>query len=119
MNNKTIKQKAIRHGEILVLPIDELPSNVEQVYEGNEYVVGHSETGHHHLAIGTKNALTVFKPMGGDSPDIFLRVNKTSKVEHQKSFDTHETKTLHEGLYLVRPKTEYDPWAKLIRQVQD
>lgn len=120
MDNKTLQKKMIRHGEILILPVDALPENLEQIFEGKEYIVGHSETGHHHLAVGTAtDALTVFKPIGADASNIYLRVNSVAKVEHQKTFDRHETKTLHEGVYLVRPKNEYDPFAKLVRRVQD
>lgn len=113
-----IEQNAIRHGEVLLLPVDSMP-DVEQVYEGNKWIVGHSETHHHHVAIGSGKALTVFKPVGADTTDIYLRVNKQSRLEHLKTFDKHETKTLNEGLYLVRPKNEFDPFVDLIRQVRD
>lgn len=116
MDNTTFEQKAIRHGEILLIPIDELPKNIEQVFEGKEFIVGHSETGHHHVAVGD---VTAFRPLGADSKDVYLRVNRDSIVEHRKTFDKHETKTLFEGLYLCRPKTEYDPFDKLIREVRD
>lgn len=116
MNKQTINSNAIRHGEILILPVDKLPENVEEIFSGNEYIVGHSETGHHHVAVAN---VTVYRPVGGDSTDIYLRANKPGVIEHQKSFDKHETKTLNPGLYLVRPKNEYDPFAKLIRQVRD
>jgi hypothetical protein len=120
MDKKTIQKNMVRHGEVLLIPVDELPENVEQIFEGAKYIVAHSETGHNHVAIGTaKNAFTVYKPIGADSQDIYLRVNSVSKLEHQKTFDRHDTKTLNEGVYLVRPKTEYDPFEKLIRQVQD
>src|SRR5688572_20688762 len=120
MNNKTRQQKMVRHGEILLVPVDRLPKNIEQIYEGDEFIVGHSETGHHHVAVGTvKNALAVFKPTGADTQDLYLRVNSTARLEHLKTFDKHETKTLEEGVYLVRPKNEYDPFAKLVQRVRD
>lgn len=116
MKNKDYQTRMIRHGEMLLIPVDELPENVEQVFEGKDYIVAHSETGHHHVAVGN---VTVFKPIGADSTDIYLRANKESVIEHRKAFDKHETKTIHEGLYLCRPKSEYDPFAKIIRQVRD
>ena len=120
MKNKTLQEQMVRHGEILIVPIDKLPSNVEEVFSGKQYIVGHSETGHHHIAVGARtDALTVFKPIGADTTDIYLRVNSVAKLKHQKTFDRHETKTLHEGVYLVRGKNEYDPFAKLVRRVQD
>lgn len=119
MKKTEIETNAIRHGEVLLIPVDAMPE-VQQIFEGKKYIVGHSETGHHHVAVGTKaKALTVFKPIGADTQDLYLRVNSTSKLEHVKTFDAHETKMLNEGLYLVRPKNEYDPFAKLVRRVQD
>lgn len=120
MRNKDYQNKMFRHGEILAIPIDKLPENVEQVFEGKEYVLAHSETGHNHVAVGTvPNAFTVYKPVGADSPDLYLKVSASSKVEHKKTHDRHKDIDLPEGIYLVRPKTEYDPFAKMIQQVRD
>jgi len=105
----------IRHGEMLLIPVDEMPE-VEQIFKGKQYIVAHSETGHHHIAVGD---LTVFRPIGADTTDIYLRANKESVIEHRKSFDKHETKTILPGLYLCRAKTEYDPFAKMIQKVRD
>lgn len=105
----------IQHGELLLIPITELP-DAQEVYSGNEYVVGHSETGHHHLAVGD---VTVYKPMGADTSDLFLKVNDVSKIVHQKTFDRHKDIEIPVGLYIVRPKQEYDLFADLMRQVRD
>lgn len=120
MKNKDYKTRMIRHGEMLLIPVDTLPENVEQVFEGREYIVAHSETGHHHVAVAeAPSGLTIFKPIGADSPDIYMKVSAPSKIEHRKTFDQHETKGIAEGIYLCRPKTEYDPFMKLIQQVRD
>jgi hypothetical protein len=113
MTNEEFQKKAIRHGEAMLLPIDELPSGLTEIYDGREFVVAHSETGHHHMAVG---AVTAFKNAEGN---LFLRVNKPSKIEHKKEFDRHETKTLFPGLYTVVLKREYDYFAKVIREVRD
>lgn len=120
MTNEDYQKRMLRHGELLLLPLEELPEGVEQVSQGQSYIVGHSETGHHHIAVAErKDALTVYKPVGADSQDIYLRVSAPSKVEHKKTHDKHETIDLPEGVYLVRPKTEYDPFMKLIQAVRD
>ena len=118
MNN--FAKKAIRHGEVVIVPIDVLPTGIEQVYAGKEYIIGHSETGHHHVAVADSlNALTVFRPVGADDGTLFLRVTKDSRVEHRKSFDQHETKTLLRGLYQITIKRNYDYFAKRLEQVRD
>lgn len=120
MNNKTLQNKMLRHGELLFVPLAELPTNLEQVYQGKQYIVGHSETGHHHFAVGTlPDAITVYKPVGADSQDLYLRISSPSKVEHKKTHDRHKDIDLPEGVYLVRGKTEYDPFRKIIQAVQD
>ncbi|MGH9820254.1 MAG: hypothetical protein ACRD43_08800, partial [Pyrinomonadaceae bacterium] len=81
----------IRHGEMLFIPVDALPEGFIESFTGKKYIVGHSETGHHHIAVGTAKALTVYTPIGGDSQDIYLRVNSVSKLEHLKTTEKHET----------------------------
>jgi hypothetical protein len=113
MTNEEFAKRSLRHGECLLLPIDELPQDAQEVFKGKQFIVAESETHHHHLAIGD---VTVFKNAEGN---LFLRVNKRSKIEHKKEFDRHETKTLFPGLYTVVLKREYDYFAKVIREVRD
>lgn len=109
----------VQHGEVLLVPVESVPEGFIQAFEGKEYIVGHSETGHHHTAVA-ELPMTVYKPIGADSDDIYLRVQKGGgKVLHQKAFDVHETKTLNQGVYLVRPKTEFDLFANIQRKVVD
>lgn len=39
--------KPIQHGEILLQPVDQLPKG--KVEKHTSFIVGHSETGHHHV----------------------------------------------------------------------
>lgn len=116
MKNETFKKKAIRHGEVMITPIDELPAGVEEVFSGRRRVIGHSETGHHHVAVGD---ITIFRPVGADDSTLFMRVNRDSVVEHRKTFDKHETKPLLKGLYTVTIKKAYDYFAKRMEAVRD
>lgn len=120
MKNATFKQKAIRHGEVMITPIDKMPDGLEQISDGKSYIVGHSETGHHHVAVaGVGGSITMFRPVGADDSTLFMRVSKDSKIEHRKSHDQHETKTLFKGLYTVTIKKAYDYFAKAMTKVQD
>lgn len=120
MNNKTFENKAIRHGEVIVTPVDALPEGIEQISEGGQAVIGHSETGHHHLAVaGIGGTITMFRPVGADDSTLYMRVSKDSTVEHKKSFDRHETKTLFKGLYQITIKRAYDYFAKRLEAVRD
>lgn len=114
MNKKEIQKRAIRHGECLILPVKKLPKNAKEVYKGTEYTVAHSETGHHHVAVGELSVLTV-----PNNPNLYLNVTADSLVKHLKAFDKHETKTLFKGIYEVRKKSEFDPFLSLLREVRD
>ena len=116
MNNKEFQKRAIRHGEISLIPIDELPGNLKQIYEGAEYIIGHSETGHHHVAVGD---ITIFQPKGADDETIYLRVNKDSQLKHLKTFDRHETLPVFRGLYMRVQKTAYNYFRKVQERVVD
>lgn len=120
MNNKTFNKKAIRHGEVMITPIEALPDGVEQIYAGREYIVGHSETRHHHVAVADiGGTITMFRPVGADDSTLFMRVSKDSRIEHRKTFDSHETKVLFKGLYTVTIKKAYDYFKKAMTKVMD
>ena len=135
MQKSEYQEKMFRHGELLFVPVDELPQGVEQIYTGKEFIVGHSETGHHHVAVGDVTAFTpltegtifetVCRQIAGENRENWplslqpLQVNKDSQVKHLKTFDQHETLELFSGCYLVPSKTEFDPFAKLIQRVRD
>lgn len=120
MNKQTLQTKMLRHGEILLIPVTAVPEGFEKTFTGKEYIVGHSESGHFHVAVAEDTkGLTVYTPIGADSQDLYLKVSAPSKVEHKKSFDKHKDIDLPEGMYLVRPKAEFDPFLKLLTRVRD
>ena len=112
MNDNTFKQKAIRHGELMLVPVDSIPSEASKIFSGREYICAHSETGHHHVAVGD---VSVFQSDGG----LFLRVNRDSVLEHRKTFDFHAPKTLFKGVYQITIKKAYDYFTKRLERVRD
>lgn len=109
---KEFKKRAIRHGEVVLIPIALLPTNAQKVFNGKEYIVAHSETGHHHVAVGE---VQVFQ--SGD--EFFLKAVKESRIEHRKTFEQHETKVIHTGLYKIGVKNSYNYFAKRMEVVRD
>jgi len=120
---------------MMLVPVNDIP-DLEIEESGKRLILAHSETGHHHVAAGD---VIKYRPIvKGDSryddivrslnyepfdrvPDAFqpFRAKSTSVLEHLKSTDKHENKTINEGLYIVPLKTEYDPFTKLIQAVRD
>ena len=113
MTNEQLSERMIRHGELLLMPVDALPAGAVETFKGKEYVVAHSETGHHHTAV--IDDLSVFTFEGRT----FLRAGENGRLEHKKSFDFHETKTIVKGLYEVVIKTAYNYFLKVRERVQD
>lgn len=104
---------AIRHGEILLQPVDEIPKG--RVSNHTSFIVGHSETGHHHVLESDKT----FSVQDVDKAFVYLQLFEPAKLVHKKEVDKHNTLTIPAGKYKVIYKTEYDPFLKIIRQVQD
>lgn len=106
------EKRAVRHGELLLKPITELPFDAQEVFKGKEHICAHSETGHHHVAVGDIRVLQ-------SGADFFLEAVKDSRIEHRKSFEKHETKTIFKGLYQIVLKKGYDYFLKRMEQVRD
>jgi hypothetical protein len=102
----------VMHGENFLRRVDALPKG--KTTKAKMYVVGHSETGHNHV-LTSKSDLEVLEQDGKR----FMLVNEVAELFHKKSFDVHETISVEPGIYEVTHKTEYDPFAQVIRQVWD
>lgn len=107
-------KKSILHGENALIPIEEMPEGETKSY--TKYIVGHSETGHHHLLESVKGKEFDILIRGDD---IFISTRFEASVVHQKTQDIHETVIVEPGIYKVNRKTEYDPFQKILRAVYD
>ncbi|MEZ0260824.1 MAG: hypothetical protein ACAH80_07430 [Alphaproteobacteria bacterium] len=84
------------------LPIDAIPVAAE---EGN-FIVGHSETGHHHVV--KERPGVRFYQHANDNFIAWLVVDNTeSLIEHLRDYDTHEPIMLQPGIYEIRRQREY------------
>jgi len=120
MVTKTEFQKrAIRHGEVVLIPIEKLPDGLEIIEKGTRVTVGFSESHHHHIAVSDSLDITMLRPIGADDQGLYLEVKDVARVEHLKEFDRHETKVLHPGYYFVNTKAAYDYFLKAQRRVVD
>lgn len=114
-NIKDGKRIPVQHGEVWLQPIGHMPKG-RKTTKSKSYIIGHSETGHHHVL----ESDTEFEVMSGDEKhDLYVRLFEPAKVVHQKTFDIHETKIVVPGDYAIYQKTEYDPFAEVVRAVFD
>lgn len=109
----------IAQGDVLLIPISRADVD-ENTREASDLIVGHSETGHHHVVEVPATSRTV--RLETDSPLVSYLLSDAPYIDivHKRSYDTHETLRLPAGpdrAWLVRNQREYTPegW----RRVQD
>ena len=108
----------IRHGEVILKPINELPKEAKLESEQLKVVVAHSETGHHHI-LENKVDMSKIKVYSWDG-ETYLEVPQISELWHQKTGkDVHTPHKVGKGVYKINIKKEFDYFAGILRQVRD
>ncbi len=112
---KTFKQCAAQ-GDLLIVKADKIPDGWIEEESKKDYIVAHSETGHHHTV--SANAAILFK--NPENPMVmFLKLTQdNADFIHHRSFDTHETLRAEGGagsIYEIRRQREYTPegWRRV------
>ena len=110
-----MKTNIIRHGEVLLKQIKEIPKEAKLEKETKEYIVAHSETGHHHLLEAQKE-FKVYTWKG----DTYLEVPEMAELLHEKTGkDTHAPHKIIPAFYKVVIKKSYDYFLKAMTRVRD
>ncbi len=108
-------QKMHRHGEVLMLEVTSIPQDAKLVETVSSYIVGHSESGHHHVLTAT-NPFKVFELDG----EIYLDIPKQAKLTHQKAgTETHGTQQIKPAIYKRIIKKSYSYAERAMRRVID
>ncbi|WP_100504014.1 hypothetical protein [Mycobacteroides abscessus] len=106
------ESKGLRHGENLLVRVPAIPSSGTKTFKN--YIVGHSETGHHHVLESTNPFDVVIK-----DNQLFIELFANANLVHKKQHDKHNTLVVQPGKYLVKRKQEYSPWEQTMREVFD
>jgi hypothetical protein len=111
-------------GEITLIRIGDLSGAVPQGYtpletEGGKLVIGHSETGHHHVMEPAAAKAFVADKAPEGLRLLRLIVEEPTALEHLRGHDTHEPLLVPPGEYEVRIAREHDPYAQIARRVAD
>lgn len=79
--------------------------------ENGHVIVGHSETGHHHVM--DAGCTTMYR-LPDSILDCLLVVDKPDVLKHLREFDTHEPLSFAPGKYRATTAREYTPegWRK-------
>lgn len=107
-------------GEIRAFRIDSVPAGVKPLKkEKGHYIIGHSETGHHHVLEAER--VEVFEAT--DAPEgmrvLYAILEVPGSLNHQRGHDTHAPHAFEPGTYMFRTDREYDPYAELARRAAD
>lgn len=111
-----MKEKIIRHGEVILKPILELPKEAKLENITKEYIVAHSETGHHHILSTDLSDFKVYSWNG----ETYLEVPQIAELWHQKTGkDTHAPHKVMPAFYKVVIKKSFNYFRKIMERVKD
>lgn len=108
---KTFKKQAAQ-GDCLITKISKLPKGLKKAKaEKGEFIVAHSETGHHHVVKERAAQMLIDET---NEFIAYLQVKEPCEIKHKRNFHTHESIALEKGFYEVRRQREYIPngWRK-------
>ena len=90
------------------LPDDyKIPANAEKVTPiDGKIIVGHSETGHHHVMEAER---TTMYRLPDSVLDCLLVVDQPDTLKHLRDFDTHKPLEFSPGIYKAITSREYVP----------
>ena len=108
----------IAQGELYIRKVEALPDGCEPMKaDAGRYIVGHSETGHHHVMDpATCDVLTGPAARNPDGMAIlYAIVREPTEVKHLRRTDTHKSLNLEPGIYEIRPAREFSPegWRRV------
>lgn len=117
---KKTKPQIVRHGEVILKPVNELPKEAKLIETANSYIVAHSETGHHHiLATKEKTDLSKFKVFSHNG-DTYIEVKEVSELLHEKTGkDVHKTHKIIPNIYKVIIKKSFNYYKGVMERVRD
>lgn len=103
-------------GELTITKLTKTPRKIGDIVQpvNGKLIVGHSETGHHHVVDADCATLTRVNEFTA-----YLNVTKPTKIDHLRGYDTHPSIALQPGMYEFRTGREFDPFAELIRASAD
>jgi hypothetical protein len=115
MNTLKFKKNAAQ-GELTITRLARAPKNIGSIVapKNGRLIVGHSETGHHHVVDADCAVLTRI-----DEFTAYLDVKKPTQIDHLREHDTHPSIALQPGMYEFRTGREFDPFEQAIRASAD
>lgn len=114
-------------GELRIYSIDQLPAHIGSTRpaknDKGEFILAHSEKGHHHVIGGAVDVLESTRSVKVGNSSVAMRtlyaiVKEPTRI-HQTATNGHQDIMLDAGLYAIKTDMEYNPFEDQIREVQD
>jgi len=103
-------QEIAAQGELTFVRLPDsfkFPKNAIKVDDDlGRVIVGHSETGHHHVMDATR---TTMYRLPDNILECLLVVDRPDELKHLREFDTHESVSFSPGIYKAVTAREYTP----------
>ncbi|MEM6413162.1 MAG: hypothetical protein AAF720_00710 [Pseudomonadota bacterium] len=101
---------AAAQGDCFLIKVDTLPELIQLAKsENGQFIVAHSETGHHHVIEANLDRVKMFDDPNDPLTAWIQVIADDVHLEHQRTFDTHEALNPAPGFYKVRRQREYTP----------
>jgi putative heme iron utilization protein len=113
----TFKNRAAQ-GDLLLRRIKSLPEGLKRASaENGQYIISHSETGHHHVVAERPNVAlyNTVDPLVSYLEVVEATDATETLLEHLRAWDTHETIKIPPGIFELRRQREYVPegWRRV------
>jgi hypothetical protein len=108
-------------GEIRIFRVDEIPARATPMKEENgHFIIGHSETGHHHVLDAERVSVFVDPEAPQGMTILYAILDSSGSLNHLRGHDTHAPHSFEAGdKIMFRTDREFDPYAELARRVAD
>lgn len=107
-----------RHGEVLLRPAT-LPKEAKLIETGKSLIVGHSESGHHHVLTLDETSEAEIKMFEFEGKT-YLDIPLQARLQHQKlGEETHGVQDISVGIYERIVKRAYSYAEKMMKRVID
>ena len=107
-------------GEIRTYRIDQIPGDVKPLAkERGRFIIGHSETGHHHVIEAKGANVSVLDKQPEGMRVLRAILENPTALDHLRDHDTHDSIQLDPGLYEFRIGREFDPYQEIARRQAD
>jgi len=106
------RKEYVHHGDILLVPIDEIPKGIKRIKEEKLILAEGEITGHMHEIVNNKKAELYFDVKKNK---MYLNVLEPTFLKHQQHYKIQ----IETGYYYVNRVNEYDYFEKQKRKVQD